>query len=129
MIDHLHICNILVVLLGRPQVGVKQYERQWQQLLADMTDKPPVHCAAPVDLSPPKSPDSPPLASVVLVHHNREVFGSCTYRGLAHYTKHESRRMLQMQDHGDRQPVRFRNIWIRRLDLTDEEAAEAAETK
>ncbi|MBI4604928.1 MAG: DUF1080 domain-containing protein [Planctomycetes bacterium] len=56
----------------------------------------------------------------VLVHHNAEVYGPVTYRGLAKYSPHEPEAPLGLQDHGDRQPVRFRNIWIRRLDLSPE---------
>jgi hypothetical protein len=58
----------------------------------------------------------------VLVHHNAEVYGPQAYRALAKYTPHEPEAPLMLQDHGDRQPVRFRNIWIRRLDLTPEPA-------
>jgi hypothetical protein len=57
----------------------------------------------------------------VLVHHNAEVYGPQAYRALAKYTTpHEEALVLMLQDHGDKQPVRFRNIWIRRLDLTPE---------
>lgn len=56
----------------------------------------------------------------VLVQHNAEVYGPCTYRGLARYRPHADSLSLSIQDHGDRQPVRFRNIWIRRLNLTPE---------
>jgi hypothetical protein len=56
----------------------------------------------------------------VLVHHNAEVFGSTVYRGLAQYQPHPASVSLQFQDHGDKQPVRFRNIWARHLDLTAE---------
>ena len=30
------------------------------------------------------------------------------------------RSSITIQDHGDRQPMRFRNIWIRHLDLSEE---------
>jgi 3-keto-disaccharide hydrolase len=56
----------------------------------------------------------------VLVHHDAEVYGPQAYRALAEYKPHEDSLMLQLQDHGDKQPVRFRNIWIRKLDLTPE---------
>jgi len=58
----------------------------------------------------------------VLVQHNAEIYGNCTYRGLAQYTPHEPELPLTIQDHGDKQPVRFRNIWARKLDLTGEVA-------
>jgi hypothetical protein len=35
------------------------------------------------------------------------------YRQVAHYTPHASEESLLLQDHHD--PVRYRNIWIRRL--------------
>jgi len=58
----------------------------------------------------------------VLVQHNAEIYGPCNYRGLAKYQYHESPLSLAMQDHGDKQPVRFRNIWARKLDLSGEVA-------
>ena len=59
----------------------------------------------------------------VLAQHNTEVFGSTIYRELAKYTPHEAEAPISIQDHGDKQPVRFRNIWARRLDLSEEGAA------
>jgi hypothetical protein len=56
----------------------------------------------------------------VCVQHNAEVFGGVRWRGLATYTWHPSKLPLTLQDHGDKQPVRFRNIWLRHLDLTEE---------
>lgn len=56
----------------------------------------------------------------VLVQHNAEIYGSVAYRSLARYRRHAERMPLVLQDHGDRQPVRFRNIWIRELDLSPE---------
>lgn len=58
----------------------------------------------------------------VLVHHNAEVFGTTVYRGLAKYEPHEPTAPIHIQDHGDRQKMRFRNIWVRKLDLTEEAA-------
>lgn len=60
----------------------------------------------------------------VCVHHNREDFGETVYRGLASYKpeNHPDEDVITLQDHGDNQPVRFRNIWARRLDLTEEQA-------
>ena len=56
----------------------------------------------------------------VLVHHDAEVHGPQAYRALAKYSPHGPEEPLMLQDHGDKQPVRFRNIWIRKLDLTPE---------
>ena len=61
------------------------------------------------------------LHNGVLVHHNREVYGPCTYRGLAKYSPHPDDLHFEIQDHGDKQHVRFRNIWVRRLDLSGKE--------
>jgi hypothetical protein len=57
----------------------------------------------------------------VLVHHNAEIFGRTGWRQLAKYTPHGDQGALGIQDHGDRQQVRYRNIWIRRLDLSPTE--------
>ncbi|MBN1443692.1 MAG: DUF1080 domain-containing protein [Planctomycetes bacterium] len=54
----------------------------------------------------------------VLVQHNAEIYGWVAYRSLAKNRRHPDRLPLLLQDHGDRQPVRFRNIWIRELDLS-----------
>jgi hypothetical protein len=56
----------------------------------------------------------------VVVQHDAEVFGSTVYRELAKYSPHESEAPISIQDHGDKQAVRFRNIWARRLDLSDD---------
>jgi hypothetical protein len=57
----------------------------------------------------------------ILVQHNAEVYGKVTYRGLANYDGvPPGPSPLGIQDHGDKQPMRFRNIWIRRLDLSPE---------
>jgi hypothetical protein len=61
------------------------------------------------------------LHNGVVVQHNAEIYGKVTYRGLANYDGvPEGPLSLGIQDHGDGQPMRFRNIWIRRLDLSPE---------
>ena len=56
----------------------------------------------------------------IIVQHDAEIFGSTIYRELAKYTPHDAEAPISIQDHGDKQTVRFRNIWARKLDLSDE---------
>ena len=56
----------------------------------------------------------------VLVQHNAEVFGRVAWRKRAQYKYHGDALPLLIQDHGDRQKMRFRNVWVRRLDLSSD---------
>jgi len=49
----------------------------------------------------------------VLVHIHKELMGPMIYRNVAHYTPHPAELPLSLQDHHN--PVRYRNIWVRRL--------------
>jgi hypothetical protein len=52
------------------------------------------------------------------MHNRKEMMGGMVYRKVATYTAHGAEESLALQDHHD--PVRYRNIWIRRLRNYDE---------
>jgi hypothetical protein len=54
----------------------------------------------------------------VVVHNRKEAMGPMVYRQVAHYTPHPAEDSLMLQDHNH--PVRYRNIWIRKLGTYDQ---------
>ncbi len=53
------------------------------------------------------------LFNGVLVQNHKDFLGTTVWRRVGKYSPHPSEEPLSLQDHS--QPVRFRNIWIRRL--------------
>ncbi|MBM3775347.1 MAG: DUF1080 domain-containing protein [Acidobacteria bacterium] len=53
------------------------------------------------------------LHNGVLVHHRQEIVGHMAHRVVGTYIPHAPEEPLALQDHDV--PVRFRNIWVRRL--------------
>jgi hypothetical protein len=58
------------------------------------------------------------LLNGVLLHHRKELMGPTVHRALAKYAAHRPEEPLVLQDH--QEPVRYRNIWIRRLGAYDQ---------
>jgi hypothetical protein len=55
------------------------------------------------------------LHNGVLVHLDQPMLGATAHRTLPRYEAHAATGPIRLQDHGD--PVRFRNLWIRPLEL------------
>ena len=55
------------------------------------------------------------LHNGVVTHHRQELLGGTGHKRVAEYKQHSPKGTIQLQDHSN--PTRFRNIWIRELDL------------
>lgn len=51
----------------------------------------------------------------VMVHNHQKLNGPTAHQAVAPYTKMPAEDRISLQDHGPRQPLRFRNIWVRRI--------------
>ncbi len=56
----------------------------------------------------------------VVVHNRKEVMGPMVYRQVARYRPHAAELPIHLQDH--KNPVRYRNIWVRRPGAYDQGA-------
>lgn len=59
------------------------------------------------------------LHNGVLIQNRLEIKGDTPYNRAPSYTAHADKLPISLQDHGN--PMRFRNIWVRELKLSDED--------
>ena len=91
-----------------PLVNVSRRPGEWQTY--DIIYIEPVFCGNKNELISPARITV--IHNGVLIHHNVAIQGNTEYIGLPAYSPH-GRLPLMLQDHRD--PVSFRNIWIRDL--------------
>jgi hypothetical protein len=65
------------------------------------------------------------LHNGVLVHDHVPLLGATAHRAVPKYEPHPATGPIRLQDHGA--PVRFRNIWLRRLDVVEPGGGATAE--
>jgi hypothetical protein len=58
------------------------------------------------------------LYNGVVTHNRKASMGPMVYRQVAKYTPHPAEDSLALQDHNN--PVRYRNVWVRRLPAYDQ---------
>ncbi|MEM9941442.1 MAG: DUF1080 domain-containing protein [Planctomycetota bacterium] len=66
------------------------------------------------------------LHNGVLVQNNTEILGTTMHNKLPVVKPHGPEAPLSLQNHGE--PVRFRNIWVRRLDATNTQSRQQVES-
>ena len=65
----------------------------------------------------------------VVVQNHSAVLGETTHKKVAQYKEHPAKGPIRLQDHNDKQPVRYRNIWVRSIEPKVEEKASADDGK
>ncbi len=61
------------------------------------------------------------LHNGIVVHHRRALLGATAHKRAPQYRAHSEEGAIKLQDHGNR--MRFRNIWVRRLNAQEEAGA------
>jgi biopolymer transport protein ExbD len=59
----------------------------------------------------------------VVVQNHSALLGETTHKKVGQYKEHPAKGAIRLQDHNDKQPVRYRNIWVRGIEPKVEENA------